>query len=205
MRTDSPNTAEQVPKSAGGNGTADPGDPTTEPRRLPRWAKLVVSAALLYHITAVVIAPASAPPSSQLFRNLARYGYRYYLDALYLGHGYQFFAPEPGPSTLVSYTVTTHDGEQITERFPNTGIRPRLLYHRHFMLTERMWELADDAAPSYARHLAHKYDAKQVSLTRITHLLPTMEQVRDGMTLKDSRLYIEEPLGVFDSEGRRLP
>ena len=60
-----------------------------------------------------------------------------------------------------------------------TEIQPRLLYHRHFMLTEHMNDAPEDLArlwyESYAKHIGRKYGATRVSLTQQTHYLPTME------------------------------
>jgi hypothetical protein len=59
---------------------------------------------------------------------------------MYLDHGYFFFAPNPGPTHLVRYKVEFADGrEPIEDEFPNLKAeRPRLLYHRHFMMAEAL-------------------------------------------------------------------
>src|SRR5262249_2500500 len=63
-----------------------------------------------------------------------------YISALFLDHGYFFFAPNPGPNHLVDYKLEFADGRAPQEgRFPNlTTERPRLLYHRYFMLSEAL-------------------------------------------------------------------
>lgn len=173
----------------------------TRPRRLVRW---LVSAALLYHVAAVIVAPLSMPPSSDLVQT-ARVAFRPYVQALYLDHGYRFFAPEPGESALVSYVVERKDAPPVTGRFPHRSIVPRLLYHRHFMLSEH----ANQAPPelvrpwyaSYARHLCHEYDGTQVGLTRVMHGLPLdPAMIRNGITLDHPGSYREQPLGVFRCE-----
>ncbi len=61
----------------------------------------------------------------------------------FLGHGYRFFAPNPGPSHLVRYEVEFADGRTESHRFPDTQEQwPRLLYHRHFMVAEQVNQLA---------------------------------------------------------------
>jgi hypothetical protein len=57
-----------------------------------------------------------------------------------LDHGYAFFAPEPGPLHLVRYKVEFSDGRPPVEgRFPNLAEeRPRLMYHRYFMMAETL-------------------------------------------------------------------
>lgn len=66
--------------------------------------------------------------------------FRPYAQAAYLDHGYAFFAPDPGPSHLIKYKVDFEDGRPSVEgTFPNLKEqRPRLLYHRHFMLSEQL-------------------------------------------------------------------
>jgi len=177
----------------------------SEPRSVPhratgrvvRWA---VSAWLVFHITSITIAAASVSPSSSLVQSLWRV-FRPYLEVLYLNHGYHFFAPEPSESTLVSYVAERADGTVVRGRIPSREIKPRLLYHRHFMLTEQM----DDGPPelrelwhrSYAQQIGRHFGASRVSLTRQTHYLPTTEMVRNGVRLDDPASYEEQPLGVF--------
>jgi hypothetical protein len=64
-----------------------------------------------------------------------------YISALFLDHGYFFFAPDPGPSALVDYKVELADSRAPIEgRFPNLKEQqPRLLYHRYFMLSEALY------------------------------------------------------------------
>jgi hypothetical protein len=159
---------------------------------------------LVFHVTAIIIAPASVSPSSELVR-AAWDGFRPYLQILYLNHGYHFFAPEPSQSTLLAYLAERDDGTSVRGRIPNRMIVPRLLYHRHFMLTEHMNmappELKDLWYDSYAQHLGHEFGATRVSLTRQTHYLPTMEMVRKGIRLDDPASYAEQPLGVFRCDG----
>lgn len=111
---------------------------------LPQWAKVLVSLAVAAHLTAVFIAPfafacnaggSSSPLADVVYRTL-----RPYIVAQFLDHGYFFFAPNPGPSHLVDYKVEFADGRPAIEgRFPNLATqRPRLLYHRHFMLAEAL-------------------------------------------------------------------
>jgi len=109
---------------------------------LPPVFKAILSVLLVLHLTAVFIAPFAfacrvGPASSPLADGLMS-GFRPYIDALFLNHGYFFFAPDPGPTHLVRYRLEFDDGrESIIGTFPNLAEhRPRLLYHRHFMLAE---------------------------------------------------------------------
>lgn len=161
---------------------------------------------LLYHLAGIVIAPWSVPPSSRFVQSCWRWVVQPYVQILFLNHGYHYFAPDPGNSTLVGYVLEMPDGRQVTGRIPNRGIRPRLLYHRHFMLTEFL--AASDTYPpavkqellrSMARELCREHGAVRVTLSKVTHRLPTMEWIRAGGTLNDN--YTEEFLGTFSCDG----
>jgi hypothetical protein len=166
-------------------------------RRSIRWA---INLWLVLHVSAIIIAPAAVAPSSMLAQTGWELVYPY-LQVLYLNHGYHFFAPEPAESTLLAYVAEREDGTIVTGRIPDRDIGPRLLYHRHFMLTEHMAgtdpELRELWHRSFAMHLGRKHGADRVSLSQITHYLPTIEMVRDGYTLDDSSGYVEQPLGVY--------
>jgi hypothetical protein len=160
-----------------------------------------ISVWLAFHVAAIIVAPASVRPSSPLV-DAVWLLFHPYLQLLYLNNGYHFFAPEPGESNLLAYTATREDGTVIEGRIPNRQIVPRLLYHRHFMLTEQMNsgppELEQPWYRSYAEHIAQKYAAKKVTLTRQIHFLPTMEMVRSGIRLDNPESYQNRPLGEFE-------
>jgi len=167
-------------------------------RRLLRWA---VNVWLVFHISAIIIAPASVVPSSDLIQS--GWGlFQPYLQLLYLNHGYHFFAPEPGDSTLLAFAAERPDGTVVRGRIPSPSMHPRLLYHRHFMLTEHMTdapeELQKEWVGSYAEHICRKYGAARVTLTGQIHHLATPEMVRRGVRLDDAASYENEPLGVFE-------
>lgn len=132
------------------------------------WLKWVASALIAFHLTAVFVAPLAfasrgSPATDSTFAVL-----RPYIDALYLNHGYSFFAPDVGPSHLVRYKIEFADGrEPFVGTFPNLATeRPRLLYHRHFMLAEALEnrfvppepppEPALPANPSQEERIQHK-------------------------------------------------
>jgi hypothetical protein len=108
----------------------------------PGW-KAVLSVLLALHVLAVFIAPfafttdlaGGSPFASRIHTAL-----RPYIGAMYLQHGYYFFAPNPGPTHRVRYRVEFDDGREPVEGiFPDLAEhRPRLLYHRHFMLAEEL-------------------------------------------------------------------
>lgn len=125
----------------------DPAVPSiAEPaqRSWPLWAKTLASGLIALHLTAVFTAPfafaSSVGGSSSPLADAMMGALRPYIVALYLDHGYFFFAPNPGPARLVDYRIEFADGRPpIKGRFPNLATeRPRLLYHRHFMLSEAL-------------------------------------------------------------------
>ena len=116
-------------------------------------ARRVASVLIVLHVAAVFVAPfafaCTTPAGSSPFADGLMWLLRPYIDALYLNHGYAFFAPDPGPSHLVRYRVEFDDGRQPLEGvFPDLKTeRPRLLYHRHFMLAEQLHNLYTPAEP----------------------------------------------------------
>ncbi len=112
--------------------------------------RFAISAGLLFHLVAVIACPLAVPPRSPLNETIFR-GVQWYAEPLFLNHGYRFFAPNPGPSILVRYEIETHDGKTIRGVTPNLETQwPRLLYHRHFMLTSRLQGTAGPPSPNPA-------------------------------------------------------
>ncbi|HWB09716.1 MAG TPA: hypothetical protein VG826_10840 [Pirellulales bacterium] len=201
-----------IPDSAGGDES--PRAPTAvswSPR-----VRFIVSLALVWHLVALLVGPISSPPS--MLGERLQSIYAPYLQAAYLNHGYKFFGPDPGPSHLVRYVVETSDGERIEGTFPDRKThRPRLLYHRHFMLSEFLVGLAGPWDPrfdwhnqplsksqeayieSYAHHLLAVHGGKRVTLYLVEHRLATPQEVIEGMRLDDSQLYRSRKLGSFES------
>ncbi len=171
-------------------------------RRARRAGFVLVNVWLVYHLAAIVLAPWSVPPASRLIQNSWR-AVGVYDQALFLNHGYHYFAPDPGSSTLLGYVLEMPDGSLQTGRIPNRQIHPRLFYHRHFMLTESL--ASDDWSPkvraelvqAMASELCREHGARRVTLLCVSHGLPSMEFVRAGGTLDDPEKYTEEPLGRF--------
>jgi hypothetical protein len=120
---------------------------------LPLAWRLGLSAAVLWHVLAVFL-PAmrsacgwdgfSSPLVDIVIRPFDRY-----IGAMYLDHGYSFFAPDPGASHLVRYKVEFADGRAPVEGiFPNLKEeQPRLKYHRHFMISESYFRQFESPNP----------------------------------------------------------
>ena len=192
-----------------------------------RKTKVLVSLLLAAHLLAVVAEPfrfftysgtrGSSPAAEPLRVALAPY-----VEFAFLNHGYFFFAPEPGPSHLLHCELQFADGSRSVIRYPDKSAqRPRLLYHRHFMLAEFLNQLHvppvdpqwtgqasqaeldgwiegrrryDLVKQSMQSHLATRYGATTVTIDRLRHALPGSEAVlKQGLPLDDPSLYILLP------------
>lgn len=201
IRSSEPSPSEENPASV-----AEPEEfdvPQSPPTLLRRGLFFAVNAWLIMHLTAIFTAPATVGPSSQTSRTIWE-AVAPYLQGLYLNHGFHYFAPQPGSSNLVSWTVTKSDGTSVSGRFPNLDIKPRLFYHRHFMMSEFLGnsppEQRTAIVKSFARNLCRVHDGANVAVSTIRHDLPSMERMRAGGKLTDSDLYEETPLGYFSKE-----
>jgi hypothetical protein len=167
-----------------------------------RFVRWIASLWVLFHFTAIVAAAGSSGPTCSGLVGGVWSCFRPYLQVFYLNHGYQFFAPEPAPSTLLDYEVEASDGAVVARgRVPDSSLRPRLLYQRYLLLTEHIAVappmLQQHWYISYARHLCRRYGAAKVRLTRLTHYPPTMEEFQNGTRLDDPMNYQEQSLGTF--------
>lgn len=161
----------------------------------------VLSLWLLFHVFAVFISPAAMPPSSPLLQDGHQIALPYN-EALFLNHGYHFFAPDPGASTLIAWEVPRDGDAPAVGRFPNVSIRPRLLYHRYFMLAENVWafdeETQQDMLKAYARHFAHQFGSDRISISRMRHEPSSIIRLQAGGRLDDPETFQKDPLGDFD-------
>lgn len=111
--------------------------------RLATWSPIkrhLATAAISFHLIAIAVAPWSTPPPASQLSESAAYLFRPYLLATHLNHGYRFFAPNPGPSHIIRYELKGQGGEVKSGQIPDPAIHwPRLLYHRHFMMTESLF------------------------------------------------------------------
>ncbi len=186
--------------------------------------RIVISVALLVHLTAVIAAPMAVPPSSDIQRNLAM-SLNPYIFATYLNHGYRFFAPAPSPGHLVRYTLEMPDGSSRQGVFPDLKTEwPRLFYHRHFMLSEKLASLYDPEEPraddppevrrawqmdrqtfqtiaeSYARYLLKTSGARRVTLEVVQHELPSPADLENDRPLDNPQSYTVLWTGSYGSE-----
>lgn len=174
-----------------------------------RLLYVLVNLWLVYHLAAIMVAPASVPPTSEAVRSMWG-GFRHYLEATYFNHGYHYFAPAPGNSTLLRYVAQYPDGSSTVGQIPNRDVqRPRLFYHRHFMLTEFLAslppsanQLRDNIAESYGFKIAEQLDAEQLELSLVKHRIVPYERILAGGAIDDPETYEVSPLMVIERAAR---
>lgn len=210
--------------SAGHASTSGP--VLAEPSLSPFW-RGVISLLLIGHLLAVFFPPftfatRTGPQLASPFAMPVLRFLKPYVDLMYLDHGYFFFAPNPGPSHLLRARIEYVDSRPPLEiTLPDRDKQwPRLLYHRHFMLSEQFRdtfvppqpprELSEDPAQladwragraiyelrrrSFEEHLKARYGARQVTLTRVEHSLLTPEQfITQGGNINRPETYFDLP------------
>jgi hypothetical protein len=173
-----------------GNFDAEYPDSPVE-RSWPAWGRRLVSLALLAHIAAILAGAWAAAPSSPLERGVASI-FAPYHQAIDQGYAYRYYAPEPGPTPVVTAQVHFENGRpDATVRLPERGTWPRLRYQRQLALANHLFEDFEAAraqtgegrlsrwARSYARHLGRTYPGStSVTLFVQMHLIPDPERLR---------------------------
>ena len=174
---------------------------------------------LITLLAAVVVPPLAMPPPASELAGAMMQPLRPLVGALHLGHGYRFFAPDPGPGHSIRWTVRVPDGSERSGSIPDaTGDWPRLLYHRRFMISEKIAALvAPPMAPievqaaarrewlplvrGVAGQLLRTHGGRRVVLELVEHDLPAPDELLGGTTGAD----VVTPLGTFalDQEAAR--
>ncbi len=177
--------------------SSSPPPPRSLGRRLGFYA---LNAAILFHLVAICAAPVSVSPASPLEQSLW-VSVSPYVQLLYQNNGFHFFAPNPEGAHTVHYTVTYEDGRTEQGKFPHRKIWPRLLYHRHLMLSESLAAMEGERRERMIRDFAYQvckdHGAQQVSLSLFRHEIAFRERIIAGGSLFDEDLYQEIPLGTF--------
>lgn len=179
--------------------------------RWPWPLKAVVSLALVVYLAAVIVPPLAGPPPASDLARAALAPLRPIVHAFGLDHGYRFFAPNPGPGHSIRWNVTRADGSTASGAIPDRDADwPRLLYHRRFMVPEKIaarvppvdapaevqrearadWE---PLALGVARNLLRAHGGTSVRLELVEHYLPDPGEVVRGEQGSDA----VTPLGTF--------
>jgi len=188
------------------------GDPNVNRRSTwPPAVRLVVSLALVAYLAAVIVPPLAGPPPASDLAMAALQPLRPLVGSLFLGHGYRFFAPNPGPGHSIQWTMRMADGSTQRGSIPDRNADwPRLLYHRRFMISEKIAALVPPPdAPADVRqqsrgdwqplvkdiagHLLHRHGGTQVTLEMTEHYLPEPDEVIRSEQGRD----VVTPLGTY--------
>jgi hypothetical protein len=175
------------------------------------FGRILASLLIAGYLAVVVVPPLAGPPPASGLAGRLLEPLRPVVGGLYLGHGYRFFAPNPGPGHSIRWTMTLADGTTRSGIIPDpVSDRPRLLYHRRFMVSEKIAVLVPPSeAPAEVRaqaaadwkplvkgvatNLLRAYGGARVRLELIEHYLPDPEEVLRGEQGDD----IITPLGTF--------
>ena len=188
-----------------------------------RRFKIVASVLILFHLSAVGLPPLAFQTSGEsgpsplmgiLIRPFAGYS-----QFLHMNRGYAFFAPNPPvASSLIQAAIVSPNGTVTETMYPDRQQQwPRLLYHRHFMLTEflnrvyfppgppdELYESDPEAAEDWKRrrglyeyvrlsmvnHLENENEGREVAIRRIEHVVPALQSFQQQpIALTDERLY----------------
>ncbi len=178
----------------------------SEPVLLTKRVRLLISILIIGHLLALVLPPLSVQTRGRIGQSpsvsTALEFFEPYSQACYIDRGYAFFAPDPGPSHLIQVAITRPGGLSVERMYPDRNQQwPRLLYHRHFMLSEFMHEIYQPPGPSeellkasqqearywsllrarykhvqhsILEHLKHENPDDEVAIRRIEHLVPDL-------------------------------
>lgn len=211
---------------------------SAQPKLLSRRTKWAISVLVLGHLMAVVLPPLSFQTRGPLGVSPSVASvlgwFEPYSQLLYIDRGYAFFAPDPGPSHLVQAAITDSQGQLKEVMFPDRSEQwPRLLYHRHFMLTEFLEEIYEPPGPpselieidpvqaeywksrrtryeyvrqSYVDHLRAVHPNSEVAIRRIEHRIPEILEFQNRpIELTDESLYRVMLDQPIEWQGPRLP
>lgn len=161
----------------------------------PGWARRLVTAGLLLHMTAVLAGALGVPPSSELERRVANL-FTLYHDLVDQGYAYRYYA-EPPPTPVIAATIRFGDGRpDETVRLPAQALAgPRMRHQRQLALANALFADFQEAkrhgldggrsrlAGAYARHLCRAHPGcREVTLHAKQHLIPDPEHVREVLT-----------------------
>jgi len=178
---------------------------------------VLVSLGLIAYLAAVLAPPLAGPPPASALATAALQPLRPLVGSLFLGHGYRFFAPDPGPGHSIRWTMQMADGATRHGVIPDAvSDRPRLLYHRRFMISEKIAALVPPPdAPAEVREqsrgdwqplvkdvagqLLARHGGTRVTLSMTEHYLPDPEEVIRAEQGRD----LVTPLGSYAPARRR--
>jgi hypothetical protein len=155
-----------------------------------------------------------------------------YVTGIFMNNAYRFYAPEPGPTTVVWCILKYDDDKSMWYELPRRSRFPtRAAYQRHLSVSmlldndSRSLQLPSNFPPalaqgpiselvlsSYIRHLG-KTQAKhpltgsalsRIGIYRVQHFTPTGDEIRHQQRHMTDLVYYQPwYMGTFDLHGRR--
>lgn len=189
-----------------------PSDDQPSRQQWPLAVRLFASAVILIYLLAVAIPPLAGPPPASELASVILQPFRPLVGVFSLSHGYRFFAPNPGPGHSIRWTIQTARGNTLKGVIPDAKTDwPRLLYHRRFMIPEKIAALVPPPlAPAEIRreatrdwqpfvediatHLLVKHEGQEVTLELVEHYLPDTFELKEGRAGDDLTI----PLGSYE-------
>ena len=177
----------------------------------PVAVQLFVSSLIAAYILAVALPPLAGPPPASELANVVLQPFRPLVGAFSLSHGYRFFAPNPGPGHSIRWTLTTDEGTVFKGSLPDANSDwPRLLYHRRFMIPEKISAMIPPPqapaeirrtatrdwqpfAEDIATRLLTEHNGQKITLKLIEHYLPDTFELKEGRGGDD----LTTPLGSY--------
>lgn len=198
------------------------------PRVLGAKVKAGLSLLMVAHFTAMLLMVSTteggrytAPPLLQK----AAAPVMPYVRFLGVNSGYRFFAPDPGPASLIWARVERAQGGAVWVEYPSrerqtwTMAYQRELYPAMLLGAQvapgdmvvapgrpRVSEVGLTYAMAFARRLARLHGTAanpvtQVELYSVSHAIRMPQQVRSGWHAEDLRLYFPASVGAYSPEG----
>ena len=135
---------------------------------------------IVVYLAIVVLGPMSNPVGSENLTIPLAKKIRLVHQALFLGHGYRFFGPDPGPSHILEYRIGNGNENEtaVVSRFPDRDQHwPRLLYHRWFMLSETLYRECSTIPDTEEHRQWLATTTQEIEFYREKGELPTMRQL----------------------------
>lgn len=172
----------------------------------PIWARRLISLALLFHLSGLIVGVFAAPPSSGLQQSLAAF-FAPYFGLIDQGYSYRYYSPAPPPTPVVKAIVHFEGGKpDETARIPDRSHWPRLRYQRQLAIAATLASDVQEArqvtgnpsesqyAQAFARHIGRRYPgAKSVTLTLEQHMVPGLSEIYDKLTHDGGMVDLDDP------------
>lgn len=166
------------------------------PTNVGGTSRMVISIGLLLYLSIVVLGPLSNPISSaHLTDPLSRIVAPVH-QTMFLGHGYRFFGPDPGPSHILEFKIKKADMSLVEGHFPDREVHwPRLRYHRWFMLSETIYEESVGLIDENQHEEILANMNAEIEVLRMQNELPAMNQlVRQRNESEESYQFLKRRL-----------